>query len=74
MKTPVVEDFASILILALMLALGIVFRRVALARAAKDDSGDGANHSVIESLLDKAKVPGWTRAKTLDLDLKYFLL
>ena len=70
MKTPVVVDFASILILALMLALGIVFRRVVLARASKDDSGYGANHSVIESLLDKAKVPGWTRAKTLDLDLK----
>ena len=52
MKTPVVVDFASILILALMLALGIVFRRVVLARASKDDSGYGANHSVIESLLE----------------------
>ena len=65
MKTPVVVGLDSILILARMLALGGVFRRVVLARASKDPSGYGENHSVVEGLLDRAKASGWTRAATV---------
>ena len=68
MKTPVVVGLASILILARMRALGCVFRRVVLARASKDPSGYGQNHSVVEGLLDRAKADGWTRAATLEGD------
>lgn len=49
-----------------MRALGDVFRRVVLARSAKDPSGYGANHSVVEGLLDRAKASGWTRAATIE--------
>ena len=66
MKTPVVVGLASILILARMRALGHVFRRVLLARSSADPSGYGENHAVVEALLDKAKVSGWTRAATVD--------
>ncbi len=66
MKTPVVLDLANILILARMRALGGVFRRVVLARASKDPSGYGTNHSVVEDLLDRARVSGWTRAATVE--------
>lgn len=66
MKTPVVMGFASILILALVQALGPVFRRVVLARGSTDASGYGENHAVVEALLDRAKVDGWTRASTVD--------
>jgi len=68
LKTPVVVGLASILILARMLALGGVFRRVVLARASKDPSGYGQNHSVVEGLLDRAKADGWTRAASLEVD------
>lgn len=66
MKTPVVMGFASILILARMRALGYVFKRVMLARGSTDSTGYGANHVVVEALLDRAKASGWTRAATLD--------
>ena len=66
MKTPVVVGLDSILILARMRALDDVFRRVVLARSAKDPSGYGANHSVVEGLLDRAKASGWTRAATIE--------
>ncbi len=66
MKTPVVMGFANILILALMQVLRLVFRRVVLARVTTDASGYGSNHPVVESLLDRAKVDGWTRAATVD--------
>ena len=65
MKTPVVWVFASILILARMLALGGVFRRIVLARSSKDETGYGANGVVVEQLLDRAKCSGWTRAATV---------
>jgi len=68
LKTPVVVDLASILILARMRALGGVFRRVVLARASKDPSGYGSNHPVVEDLLDRAQASGWTRAATVDGD------
>ena len=68
MKTPVVVGLASILILARMRALGGVFRRVVLARASKDPSGYGGNHSVVEGLLDRAKASGWTRAASVEVD------
>ena len=45
-----------------------VFRRVVLARGSVGDSGYGANHSVVEWLLDRAKTPGWTRASTVSTD------
>ncbi len=45
-----------------------MFRRVVLARGSKGDSGYGANHSVVEWLLDRAKTPGWTRASTVSTD------
>ena len=45
-----------------------MFRRVVLARGSKGDSGYGANHSVVEWLLDRAKAPGWTRASTVSTD------
>ena len=45
-----------------------VFRRVVLASGSKGDSGYGANHSVVEWLLDRAKTPGWTRASTVSTD------
>jgi len=65
LKTPVVWVFASILILARMLALGGVFRRIVLARSSKDETGYGANGVVVEELLDRAKCSGWTRAATV---------
>ncbi len=68
MKTPVVVGLASILILARMRPLGGVFRRVVLARASKDTSGYGENHSVVEGLLDRARASGWTRAATVEVD------
>ena len=70
MKTPVVVGLASILILARMRALGYVFRRVVLARSSTDPSGYGENHTVVEALLDKAKVSGWTRAATVEGGVK----
>ena len=45
-----------------------MFRRVVLARGSMGDSGYGANHSVVEWLLDRAKTPGWTRASTVSTD------
>ena len=45
-----------------------VFRRVVLARGSVGDSGYGANHSVVEWLLDRAKTPGWTRASTVSTE------
>ena len=45
-----------------------MFRRVVLASGSKGDSGYGANHSVVEWLLDRAKTPGWTRASTVSTD------
>ena len=39
-----------------------------LASGSKGDSGYGANHSVVEWLLDRAKIPGWTRASTVSID------
>ena len=45
-----------------------MFRRVVLARGSMGDSGYGANHSVVEWLLDRAKAPGWTRASTVSTD------
>ena len=45
-----------------------VFRRVVLASGSKGDSGYGANHPVVEWLLDRAKTPGWTRASTVITD------
>ena len=57
--------FASILILARMLPLGSVFRRIVLARSSKDETGYGANGVVVEELLDRAKCSGWTRAATV---------
>jgi len=68
LKTPVVVDLSSVLILARMRTLGSVFRRVVLARASKDPTGYGANHAVVEELLDRAKAGGWTRAATVDGD------
>jgi hypothetical protein len=69
LKTPVVVDLVSILILALMRTLGCVFRRVVLARSSKDPFGYGENHSVVEDLLDRAKASGWTRAATVEGDM-----
>ena len=45
-----------------------MFRRVVLARGSMGDSGYGANHSVVEWLLDRAKTPGWTRASTVSTE------
>ncbi len=45
-----------------------MFRRVVLARGSVGDSGYGANHSVVEWLLDRAKTPGWTRASTVSTE------
>ncbi len=45
-----------------------MFSRVVLARASEGGSGYGANHSVVEWLLDRAKVPGWTRSSTVTID------
>jgi glycosyltransferase involved in cell wall biosynthesis len=68
LKTPVVVGLVGILILARMRALGGVFRRVVLARASKDPSGYGANHSVVDDLLGRAKASGWTKAATVEAD------
>ena len=45
-----------------------MFRRVVLARGPVTGSTDGydANHAVVEYLLDKAKVPGWTKAVVVE--------
>ncbi len=45
-----------------------MFRRVVLARDLVTGSTDGydANHAVVEYLLDKAKVPGWTKAVVVE--------
>jgi len=43
-----------------------MFRRVVLARGAPEAHGYGSIHSVIEELLDKAKVSEWTKAATVE--------
>ena len=43
-----------------------MFRRVVLARGDGSLTDYGVNHSVIEDLLDKAKVPGWTKAHVVE--------
>ncbi len=43
-----------------------MFKRVVLARGSTESSGYGANHGVVGDLLDRAKVPGWTRAATVE--------
>ena len=70
MKTPVVKSSSNILILALMLYPRFVFRRAILVRGQGGDSGYGSNNGVIEALLDRAKVGGWTRAGTITLSGK----
>ena len=43
-----------------------MFRRVVLARGSVEPSGYGANHEVVSELLDRAKVPGWTKASVIE--------
>ena len=43
-----------------------MFRRVVLARGPVESSGYGENHAVLEALLGKAKVTGWTKALTVE--------
>ena len=45
-----------------------MLKRVALARGLvpSSDTGYDANHVVVESMLDKAKVPGWTKAAVVE--------
>ena len=45
-----------------------MFRRVVLARGSVENSGYGGNHAVLEDLLGKAKVAGWTKALTIEGD------
>ena len=43
-----------------------MFKRVVLARGSTEPAGYGANHGVVSDLLDRAKVPGWTKAATVE--------
>ncbi len=43
-----------------------MFKRVVLARGSPETLGYGSNHIVLEELLNKAKVSGWTKAATLE--------
>ncbi len=37
-----------------------------MARGSAEPSGYGANHAVVSDLLDRAKVPGWTKAASVE--------
>ncbi|MEE2650520.1 MAG: glycosyltransferase [Candidatus Thermoplasmatota archaeon] len=45
-----------------------MLKRAVLARGLvpSSDTGYDANHAVVESMLDKAKVPGWTKAAVVE--------
>ncbi len=43
-----------------------VFRRVVVARGSTEPEGYGGNHVVVSDLLDRAMVPGWTKAATVE--------
>ncbi len=68
MKTPVPTDGPSIPVFSPPAGSQHMFRRVVLARGDVPDSNSGyfANHSVVEEVLDKAKVPGWTKAAVVE--------
>ena len=44
-----------------------MFRRVVLASGEGGDPRYRKNHEVVEGLLDRAKVPGWTKASSVDV-------
>ena len=67
MKTPIVRRARGILILAQMHSLHLMFRRAILVGGDRSGTGYGANHEVVQTLLDKARVDGWTRASSFEL-------
>ena len=44
-----------------------MFRRAILVSGEGNDTGYGANHEIVETLLDRARVDGWTRAGSFEL-------